>query len=321
MTGSGRQEALFEDDDTEGSVVELDRNAAQRALDELFRLAKRYNSSAAFNDLMQFVARFRLYSPFNAMLAHVQMPGATFVAPPHRWARDYGRRVRPEARPVVLLQPMGPVMFAFDVSDTEPLPGAPALPREVVDPFATRSGHVRGEIARTIENAKRDGVRVQERDAGSQDAGAIRVVAPGLTVSFCVKVGPPPEFRDVGVGYDLLLNAKHSAEAKYVTLVHELAHLYCGHLGTPDDRWWPDRRELALDVREFEAESTAFLVCTRLGIDNPSEKYLADYVEGTSETPAISLDRILTAAGLIEQMGRERLKLRKPREASRRASR
>src|SRR5690606_24635079 len=111
--------------------------------------------------------------------------------------------------------------------------------------------------------------------------------------------------------YELLLNSRHSSEAKYVTLAHELAHLYCGHLGTPNEKWWPNRWGLSEVVREFEAEATAFLVCTRLGIDNPSGEYLAAYAKHHSETPPISLDCILAAAGLIEQMGRVRMKPRK----------
>jgi len=59
------------------------------------------------------------------MLIHIQMPGAKFVAPPHRWLHEYGQRIKPGAHPLVILQPMGPVMFVFDVSDTEPLPNAP----------------------------------------------------------------------------------------------------------------------------------------------------------------------------------------------------
>lgn len=105
-----------------------DQDAAKRALDELFNLTYQYRASKAYYDLMQFIARFRFYSPFNAMLVHVQMPGAKFVAPPYRWLRDYGRRIKPGARPLVILQPMGPVMFVFDVSDTEALKDAPPLP-------------------------------------------------------------------------------------------------------------------------------------------------------------------------------------------------
>lgn len=309
------QESLFEESDSVGTAAaEWDRNSAQRSIDELFQFARQYTSSESFNGLMRFIARFRLYSPFNAMLAHIQMPGATFVAPPYRWTRDYGRRIKPGARPVVLLQPMGPVMFAFDVSDTEPLPDAKPLPKDVEKPFDVRGGRVGNELVRSVENAKRDGVRVVERDAGSQSAGQIGVAKPGASVRFLVKSRPEPMYRDFAVRYDLLLNAKHSPEAKYVTLVHELAHLYCGHLGTPNEHWWPDRRGLTEAVREFEAESVAFLVCSRLGIDNPSDEYLSGYVKGNPETPAISLDCVLKASGLVEQMGRERMKVRKDKE-------
>jgi hypothetical protein len=78
-----------------------------------------------------------------------------------------------------------------------------------------------------------------------------------------------------------------SAEARYGTLVHELAHLYCGHLGTPNARWWPDRQNLSVAVREFEVESVSYLVCTRLGIDTASDEYLAAYVRRDPATPAI----------------------------------
>ena len=54
--------------------VDWDRDAASRALDELFSLTRQYKSSDAYRELMKFVTRFRYYSPFNAMLVHVQMP-------------------------------------------------------------------------------------------------------------------------------------------------------------------------------------------------------------------------------------------------------
>jgi hypothetical protein len=245
------------------------------------------------------------------MLVHVQRPGATYVAPPHRWLREHRRRIKAGANPLVILQPMGPVMFVFDVADTEPEEGAPPLPREVVEPFEVRRGRIGGEYARTIENAKRDGVDVALQKAGSQSAGLIRVARRPGRLSFVVEVSPVPRHTLVPLRYEVLMNAEHSAEARYATLVHELGHLYCGHLGTPHPRWWPDRRGLTHEVSEFEAESVCYLVCARLGIDNPSEQYLAGYLEAHAETPAISLDRVMAAAGLIEQMGRERLGPRK----------
>jgi hypothetical protein len=66
----------------------------------------------------------------------------------------------------------------FDVSDTAPLPNARPLPVRVEDPFQVRSGKIGGQLELTIENAKRDGVRVSERaepkDATDKEARAPR---------------------------------------------------------------------------------------------------------------------------------------------------
>jgi hypothetical protein len=250
------------------------------------------------------------------MLIHMQMPGARFVAPPHRWLRDHCRRIKPGIRPLVILQPMGPVMFVFDVSDTEAMADAPPLPREVIEPFAVRKGHVGGRLELVIENAKRDGVRTITADEGSQSAGSICRVVNDAGDSQRFKVGVDgkhnPICVDIPVTHHLVVNKKSSREARYATIVHELAHLYCGHLGTPDPQWWPDRWGLAHIVREFEAESVAYMVCTRAGIDNPSEEYLAGFVGKLAEVPPISLDCVMKVAGLIETMSRAKLKPRKP---------
>lgn len=291
-----------------------DRDVARRALDELFRLAGEYRTTEEYRKLLDFVGQFRFYSPYNAMLVHIQMPGARYVAPPHRWLREYRRRIKPAARPLIILQPMGPVLFVYDVSDTEPEDEAPPLPPQVLQPFAVRHGQIRGELVHTIENAKRDGVLVAEREGGSQSAGIIRCAQIAKRLAFLAKEKPEREFISVPLRYELLLNSKHSAPEKYATLAHELGHLYCGHLGTPNDRWWPDRRGLSEELGEFEAESICYLLCMRLGIDSPSAEYLSQYMKNHKETPAISLECVMKSAGLIEQMGRERLKPRKEKE-------
>jgi IrrE N-terminal-like domain len=295
-------------------AAEWDRDAARRALDDLFTNANQYRSAKAFRELVDFVARLRFYSPFNAMLIHIQMSGAKYAAPAHRWTRDYRRRIKPGARPLVILQPMGPVMFVFDVADTEPLPNAPPLPAEVERPFEVRRGNIGGELTSTVENAKRDGISVTENRAGSQSAGSIQFAPGGNPLRFQIQFKPKPEHLNVPRRYALLLNSNLSAEARYATLVHELAHLYCGHLGTPNDKWWPDRRGLPHAAREFEAESVCYLVCERLGIKNPSDEYLGGYLGSNQEIPPISLDCVMKAAGLIERMGRERLGARKEKE-------
>jgi hypothetical protein len=293
--------------------------AVQRALDELLTLAGKYKTSQPYRELINFVARFRFYSPYNALLVHIQMPGATFVAPAHRWVQEYGRTVKPNARPLVILRPMGPVMFVFDVKDTEPGPEARPLPREVEKPYEVRRGHVSGEPEYTIENAKRDGVRILVQKGGSQSAGSICMEDPGNPSSpLLFQTGRNrdggPIYTPIPVRYNLVLNETLGREAIYASIVHEMAHLYCGHLGTPNEKWWPDRRGLEKAIREFEAESIAYLICKRLGIDNPSDTYLACYLKEDQEIPPISLECVMKATGLIEQMGRQRLRLRKDQE-------
>jgi hypothetical protein len=288
----------------------LDPASARTALDELFTLARKYNSSDAYLELVRFIGRFRFYSPFNAMLIYTQMPGAHFVCTARRWRRDYRREIKIDARPIVILQPMGPILFVFDASDTAPLPNERPLPVLAKDPFQVRSGKIGEQLALTIENAKRDGVRVSERADGAQRAGSIQRALAGQHLEFTIAKKPVHKSRQIPLWYELLLNSRLSDEARYATLVHELAHLYCGHLGTPNGRWWPDRQNLLHAVREFEAESVSYLVCARLGIDTASEEYLAGYVRKFPVTPSISLDRVMKSVWLLEQMGQARLGLR-----------
>src|ERR1700687_2561196 len=178
---------------TRRAVIPLDQDSARTALDELFTLARKYNSSDAYVELMRFVGRFRFYSPFNAMLIYTQMPGAYFVCTALKWRRDYHREIKIGARPIVILQPMGPILFVFDVSETTPLPNARPLPPRVEDPFRVRYGKIGGQLAHTIDNAKRDGVRVSERADGSQMAGSIQWAAAGQQLEFTIAKKPLPK--------------------------------------------------------------------------------------------------------------------------------
>jgi hypothetical protein len=300
-------ENLVPQPDERSPAEQWDRHAARRVLDDLFNLAKAFNSSKAYLELLEFIGRFRLYSPFNAILIYTQMPGARFVATARRWKREFYREIKAGGRPIVILQPMGPVLFVFDISDTEQIPGAPSVPEQALNPFYIGRGEVGNKLERTIENAKRDGVRVIEADHGSQRGGSIQWASGRQFLDVPTSTAP----KRVPLRYELLLNSSLSRESKYATLAHELGHLYCGHLGTPNEKWWPDRQELPIEVREFEAESICYLVCTRIGLEHASAEYLAGYVREYETTPPISLDRVVKSSWLIEKMGKDKLPLRK----------
>lgn len=303
-----------------GPAREWDRADDKRALDELFLLARRYRTSREYVDLMKFIADFPAYSPFNAMLIHAQMPGAAFVAPASRWWKEYGRLVKPGERPIHTLQPKGPVMFVFDVSQTEQVePRGTRLPTAVVAPFEVDGRLVGSTLRWTIDNAKRDGVLVAPHHAGSMLAGSIGVARPGRMLSVLARKRPTVEYVNVPLRYQLLISDRLTPEARYATLVLELAHLYCGHLGTPGRDWWPDREGLSIQAREFEAESVSYLVCRRLGLRSGSEEYLAHYLDAGNEPPLISLECVLRTSGLIEEMGQGRLPPREPRRLAKRS--
>lgn len=63
-----------------------------------------------------------------------------------------------------------------------------------------------------------------------------------------------------GFGWRIRLNVRHLPAERFVTLAHELAHLYCGHLGPSHGDDWPDRRRLPAVAREIEAEWIAGIV-------------------------------------------------------------
>jgi hypothetical protein len=302
------QHALFPELDGEDEIQPDD---ATRVLDQLVHDARMFRSGRAFAELLEFAGRFRFYSPFNAMLIRIQLPGATFVATARRWRAEYGRDVRPEARPLVILRPRGPVMIVFDVSDTVPVQGeAIPLPPEVVAPFEiSRLPNVEAIMSRTERNARRDGVRVTRVEAGSQRAGSIqRASGPALQVT--VRRGSETEVVDIPQRYVACINADHDLSVQYATLVHELAHLYCGHLGTPNHRWWPSRPKLDHATEEFEAEAASFIVCKRIDDSVRFPPYLAGVLGRDDELPLFSLDRVVKVAGDIEAMGKRNLPLR-----------
>lgn len=284
---------------------------AGRALDDLLSRTLTFKSSKAYLELVQFVARFQWYSPFNAMLVRIQMPGATFVATAERWLRDYGRVLKPGARPLVMLQPRGRVMFVFDVSDTEGRP----LPEKVETPFKVTGLLPKERLELTIKNCRRDGVEVHYVKSGSQRGGQISSVPDRnrmTAFSYTTRTNGKLETRTITVPlrYIVEISEQLDLETRYAVLAHELGHLYCGHLGTPNPRWWPDRSRVKEEVEEFEAESVAYLACMRAGVKTKSEAYLAGYAEAASEIPSISVDCVMKAAGLIETMGTRALRPR-----------
>jgi len=282
-------------------VVTFARDDAKKSVAFLIDQATNYGSSEAFAKLLKSIARFHQYKPVNALLAQLQLPGATFVLPPQRWEQQYHRVVTSGERPIVMLQPFGPVMFVYDVSQTEALPNAPQLSSLIVDPYAMPPiKDAESAVHWLVQNAKVDGVRVTFVAAGSQSAGCIRAADNGLHQDAMIKRGGA--VRSTPIRYEIETNRSQTPTQHLATLAHELGHLYSGHVGTHDLKLWSSRTRLDEAQTEIEAEAVAFLVCQRRDPTAKLPPHLHQYVSSGAELPPYDFNKILTSAGRVLEM-------------------
>ena len=90
------------------------------------------------------------------------------------------------------------------------------------------------------------------------------------------------------------------SNVQFVTLVHELGHLFLGHLG-PDKHLSIDQRPTPGHAQaELEAESLVYLVCKRRGVTSKSESYLAAYAQANTTVEGLDFYRLTKAAGQVE---------------------
>jgi antirestriction protein ArdC len=98
------------------------------------------------------------------------------------------------------------------------------------------------------------------------------------------------------------INKNHSPAVQFVTLAHELGHLFLGHLGADKHLDVPRRSHLTDDQYELEAESVSFIVCSRNGVKSKAETYLANYVKAHTTVDDIDIYQVMRAAGKIETL-------------------
>ena len=103
-------------------------SAVGSSIDQLISESKLYKSSAAFQEMVSFMGRFRDYVPYNCMLVRVQNPTCSFCATKSVWEKRFGREIKEDARLLVILSPMHPVMLVYAPDDTE---GEQELPEEL----------------------------------------------------------------------------------------------------------------------------------------------------------------------------------------------
>ena len=137
------------------------------SIDTLLQASSRYRHSRNFQDMIDFMGRFRDYAPYNNMLVRIQNPSCGFYATEKDWLARFERSLKEDARPMIILAPMHPVLLVYDLDETKG-----REPPEELLRFSQYSGPWRPEwLARLVENAKRHRLPVEFKHLSSIHSG------------------------------------------------------------------------------------------------------------------------------------------------------
>jgi len=262
----------------------IESESARSLLDHLLEDARLYKTCQDYMDLLGFVAQMRNFAPFNALLLQIQKPGLRFAASKHDWHERFGAYVVEDARPLLILWPFGPVALVYDVIDVV----GGRIPEDAQS-FVAKGPITEDRIKEFTHRMASKDIGIEGMDAGDARAGYIR------------KLRAPKDEKTRGL-YQIKINRNHTPSVRFVTIAHELAHLFLGHMG--EDKKWgiKDRMHADHHQRELEAESVAFLVAKRNGVESKSETYLSDFVSKNNPMGSLDLYQMMRAAGQIETL-------------------
>lgn len=279
----------------------------QSEIETLLENTRQFRQSgecATFFETLAFIKQSRYLAPYNALLVMQQQPDSTFVLSEDRWQRLFNRTLRHGVQPIVVMKIFGPVEFVYDIKSIEkieenPIHGyQPNLPTEEICrrlfPVEGDLRGIKGLYDEMVRTSRKLGLIFEERPLEVNHAGQVRLKDTRYLTPR-KEVGPASRLTN----YIMQVNSTHPPEIRFAAMVHELAHIFCGHQDEFQDR--PFKRK-ERDEREFEAEAVSYLFCYRHGFRPKSEQYLAGYLtEGL--TPSVAgFGPIIDALKKIEDM-------------------
>lgn len=278
-------------------------------LDKLFVNIERFRTSSYFRDLLDMCRRFRHLSPYNAMLVNMQKPSARYVLREKEWKEQFHRIIKPNAQPLIILVPFGPVDYLFEISDTEGTDLFNSSDNDILDflahPYKTKNEVPHSLLNHLINCCTCHGITFDTKmNAGAGYGGKIEMLKTS-TIKIRIPINKDNYIFEPA-SYLISINKNAGYGQQFATIAHELGHLFCRHLSAPSgwNKW--QVRDISHEGKEFEAEAVSWLICERLNIGNPSEYYLSTYLGKNKHIPnGVSIEAIFHAFNNIWNMSQE----------------
>lgn len=248
-----------------------------------------YEDFIKFATWMWYKKRYKL---FNSALIFLQRPGARYVETEGKWEREYNRFIRPDATPIIILKPFGPVDFLYDLEDTY----GEEIPNRMLDAFVMpEMVDIKEHHFHTFLYAIRNvGIFYGEKALGSACGGHAEFLENSMPVTVFDK-----KPITINTHYAIIVNSSLNSTQKALAILHEVGHILCGHLGQDKDNKYlkvPNRKgeNLTKNQKEFEAEKVCEMISQIRGIKYDSKQYLEQYLINGSE-PEYSFRIVLDA--------------------------
>jgi antirestriction protein ArdC len=230
-------------------IKEITEKATERLV-----AALQAGRSEALTSYLQAIARFHRYSLCNVLLIASQKPNASYVAGFRTW-NELGRFVKKGEKGIMILAPIVRRKTDEEEKREEPSRTIAGFRAAYVFDISQTDGKELPHIGVVEGEPHEFGDRLRQF-----------AVAQGIVIEYSEEIAPA---RGTSYGGRIALLPGQSAAEEFSTLAHEVAHELL-HRG---DR----RASTTKQVRETEAEATAFVVCQAVGLETGSAA--SDYIQ------------------------------------------
>lgn len=247
--------------------------------------------SEPYKQYLKVMARFPSYSIRNTMLIYAQNPQATFVAGYQTWHRLFGRSVKKGEKGIRIL---APYTYAKEVKDEQ---GKVHIEKKI-----------RFRSIPVFDVSQTQGRALPELPKPALLQGECTLLKQKKPIleeltHFQIIYSPLPQGHYGMCQYEekqILINQDLEERHAFKTMVHECAHALLHRF---DQKLLSPYEELLIsrkDLREIEAESVSYVVCTTLGVEcsDYSFSYVARWKQ-QEEFLEESLERIAKISQLM----------------------